>query len=173
MPNEHRQLKPGRTARPRGRRCHAVPPRCQAAKFAAGNARVPSSRLAFLQSTAARSAISQAVSSTSIAGIDLATEKALTLTTALALPELQRDGRSFDLGTVYRWTTAGCCGCVLESVQIGGTRCTTREAVVRFITARPTRATPGPRPPRVSATKATNGNIKKRNRCSMQRESEL
>jgi hypothetical protein len=34
--------------------------------------------------------------------------------------------------TVYRWSTAGVRGVVLETIQVGGTRCTSREGVQRF-----------------------------------------
>jgi len=34
--------------------------------------------------------------------------------------------------TVYAWTTRGCRGAVLETIQVGGTRCTSREALQRF-----------------------------------------
>jgi hypothetical protein len=33
---------------------------------------------------------------------------------------------------IYRWTTSGCRGVVLKSIQIGGTRCTSKEALARF-----------------------------------------
>jgi hypothetical protein len=48
-----------------------------------------------------------------------------------ALPR-RRGGRKTHVSTLYRWATAGCRGVVLESIQCGGTRCTTREALQRF-----------------------------------------
>lgn len=36
------------------------------------------------------------------------------------------------VATVYRWSTTGVRGVVLETLQVGGTRCTTREALQRF-----------------------------------------
>ena len=36
------------------------------------------------------------------------------------------------VATVYRWSTVGYCGVVLETIQVGGTRCTSHEAVQRF-----------------------------------------
>ncbi|MEE8104221.1 MAG: DUF1580 domain-containing protein [Planctomycetota bacterium] len=36
------------------------------------------------------------------------------------------------VATIYRWTTAGVRGVVLETLQVGGTRCTTHEALQRF-----------------------------------------
>jgi hypothetical protein len=44
----------------------------------------------------------------------------------------RRGGRKTHVATLYRWATAGCRGVVLESIQIGGTRCTSREALQRF-----------------------------------------
>lgn len=39
------------------------------------------------------------------------------------------------MATLYRWSTIGCKGVVLETAQIGGTRCTSREALDRFFAA--------------------------------------
>ena len=44
----------------------------------------------------------------------------------------RRAGKRPHVSCIYRWTTAGCRGIVLESVQIGGTRCTSKEALGRF-----------------------------------------
>ena len=44
----------------------------------------------------------------------------------------KRHGKKAHISTPYRWTTIGCRGVVLESIQIGGTRCTSREALARF-----------------------------------------
>lgn len=44
----------------------------------------------------------------------------------------RRRGRKVHISCVYRWTTSGCRGVILESIQIGGTRCTSREAMQRF-----------------------------------------
>lgn len=37
-----------------------------------------------------------------------------------------------NLSTVYRWSTRGVRGRVLETLQVGGTRCTSVEALTRF-----------------------------------------
>jgi hypothetical protein len=50
---------------------------------------------------------------------------------AKALPRRRR-GRNAHVSTLFRWTTIGVRGVVLESIQIGGTRCTSREALQRF-----------------------------------------
>jgi hypothetical protein len=44
----------------------------------------------------------------------------------------RRRGRKTHVSTLYRWMTSGCRGVVLESIQVGGTRCTSREALQRF-----------------------------------------
>jgi len=36
------------------------------------------------------------------------------------------------VATVYRWTTTGFRGVILETIQVGGTRCTSHEAFQRF-----------------------------------------
>lgn len=57
--------------------------------------------------------------------VDVTTETLLTLTQAGALV-----GKH--VVTVYRWSTRGLRGAVLETLQVGGTRCTSREALQRF-----------------------------------------
>ena len=44
----------------------------------------------------------------------------------------RRGGKKIHLSTWYRWTTRGCKGIRLESLQYGGTRVTSREAIARF-----------------------------------------
>ena len=44
----------------------------------------------------------------------------------------RRGGRKTHISTLYRWATAGCRGVILETIQIGATRCTSREALQRF-----------------------------------------
>lgn len=64
--------------------------------------------------------------------IGLSSEAVLSLADAAALLPRKR-GRKIHVATVYRWTTTGCRGVVLESIQIGGARCTSREALQRFV----------------------------------------
>ena len=64
--------------------------------------------------------------------IDPNTEQLLSLPDAAALVPPRRASKNCARSTVYRWTTAGCRGVILESVQIGGTRCTSKEAMARF-----------------------------------------
>jgi hypothetical protein len=71
----------------------------------------------------------------------LLTEDLIGLTAASRLPQLRRDGRAPALTTVFRWATKGVRGQKLETINCGGWRCTSREAVNRFlarITAEPT-----------------------------------
>lgn len=67
--------------------------------------------------------------------IDSQTENLLSLTDAARLLPARRGGKRPHVSCMYRWTTAGCRGVVLESISIGGTRCTSREALSRFFAA--------------------------------------
>lgn len=67
--------------------------------------------------------------------IDFTTETLLSLTRAAKTLPSRRGGKRPHVSCLYRWTTAGCKGVVLESIQIGGTRCTSREALARFFEA--------------------------------------
>jgi hypothetical protein len=67
--------------------------------------------------------------------IDTLTESAVPLTAATKLIPGRRAGKNCAVETLYRWSTNGCRGVVLETIQIGVTRCTTREALQRFFEA--------------------------------------
>lgn len=59
--------------------------------------------------------------------IDVTNEQVITLNEAARiLPKRPH------VSCLYRWTKQGCRGVVLESVQVGGTRCTSKEALQRF-----------------------------------------
>ena len=82
--------------------------------------------------------------------IDVFQEHVLTLAeTAKILPR-RRAGRKVHISTIYRWATRGLRGIRLETVQIGGTACTTREALQRFFDdlKRAVHAKPSTRPQR-------------------------
>jgi Protein of unknown function (DUF1580) len=64
--------------------------------------------------------------------IDTTVESPIPLTQAAAELPRRRRGRKTHVSTLYRWATSGCRGVVLESIQVGGTRCTSREALQRF-----------------------------------------
>ena len=53
---------------------------------------------------------------------------------AEAPPKLprRRGGKKVNVATIYRWSTRGIRGVVLETIQIGGTRCTSAQALQRF-----------------------------------------
>lgn len=64
--------------------------------------------------------------------IDTITEQIITLAqVAEGLPR-RKPGRKTHISTIYRWTTRGCRGVILESIQIGATRVTSREALQRY-----------------------------------------
>lgn len=68
--------------------------------------------------------------------IDTTKESPLTLShAAKSLREWSRNGRQPHVAQVYRWASRGLRGIILETVQIGGSKCTTREAAQRFIGA--------------------------------------
>jgi hypothetical protein len=64
--------------------------------------------------------------------IDSTSETLISLADAAKELPRRRRGRKTHVSTLFRWTTAGCRGVVLESIQVGGTRCTSREALQRF-----------------------------------------
>jgi hypothetical protein len=64
--------------------------------------------------------------------IDSTEEALLSLAQAAAELPKRRAGRKLHLSTMYRWATAGCRGIVLETIQVGSTRCTSRQALQRF-----------------------------------------
>jgi hypothetical protein len=64
--------------------------------------------------------------------IDLATEKLIPLAQVPALLPNRRRGRKTHVSTVHRWATVGCRGIILETIQVGGTRCTTLGSLQAF-----------------------------------------
>ncbi|HEV7299234.1 MAG TPA: DUF1580 domain-containing protein [Tepidisphaeraceae bacterium] len=60
-------------------------------------------------------------------------EPAITLAEATRLPQLARNGRRPNPSTIFRWASCGVRGVKLEIRQVGGSKCTSREAVTRFI----------------------------------------
>ena len=69
--------------------------------------------------------------------IDSNSEQLLSLADAAKSLPARRSGKRPHLSCIYRWTTTGCRGVVLECIQIGATRCTSREALGRFFAALP------------------------------------
>jgi len=67
--------------------------------------------------------------------IDPNSETLISLSQAAKLLPRRRRGKKPHVSCLYRWTTAGCRGVILESIQVGGTRCTSKEALARFFEA--------------------------------------
>ena len=74
--------------------------------------------------------------------IDIGRERLLTLQQAAKLIP-GRPGKSIHFSSIYRWAGTGISGVVLETVQVGGKKMTSVEALQRFIEAS-TAATPCP-----------------------------
>jgi hypothetical protein len=64
--------------------------------------------------------------------IDSTTETLISLSEAAKAVPRRRKGRKTHLSTIYRWATVGVRGVVLETLQCGGSRVTSREALQRF-----------------------------------------
>jgi hypothetical protein len=64
--------------------------------------------------------------------IDLASETVVTLTEATRHLPRRRMGKRPATQTIYRWAQRGCRGVRLETIQVGGTKCTSLEALQRF-----------------------------------------
>jgi len=64
--------------------------------------------------------------------IDPNSEQLISLAEAAKSLPRRRAGKRPHVSCLYRWTTSGCKGVVLESLQCGGTRVTSREALARF-----------------------------------------
>ncbi|MGD9720564.1 MAG: DUF1580 domain-containing protein [Pirellulales bacterium] len=64
--------------------------------------------------------------------IDPKIERLITLRQACKMLPKRRRGKSVHISCIYRWTLNGVRGVILESLQVGGTRCTSREALHRF-----------------------------------------
>lgn len=72
--------------------------------------------------------------------IDTLIEEVAPLEQAVAWVPRRRRGRTAHLSTLYRWSKAGCRGVRLETIQVGGSLCTSREALQRFFEALTTRS---------------------------------
>jgi hypothetical protein len=64
--------------------------------------------------------------------IDVSTETVLSLPDAAKRLPKRRAGVVPHVATLYRWAQKGCKGIRLETIQIGGTSCTSTEALQRF-----------------------------------------
>ena len=64
--------------------------------------------------------------------IDLSAETVVSLTQATHHLPRRRRGKRPNPATIYRWAQRGVHGIVLETIQVGGTKCTSVEALQRF-----------------------------------------
>lgn len=116
-------------------------------------------RFALLREAASISPVSQGE-----AMVDLAHENVISLADAPShLPD-RRGGKRPHISCIYRWTTRGIRGVVLESLQVGGTKCTSVEALQRFFERLSAGPTGGPQPVRTA---------KQRQRASQKANDEL
>ncbi len=67
--------------------------------------------------------------------IDPLKEQPISLRDGAKLFAKNAQGKHPHVSCLYRYTNTGCRGVVLESIQAGSVRCTSREAVARFINA--------------------------------------
>lgn len=83
--------------------------------------------------------------------IDISCERPISLNAAAKfLP----DGRRPSFTTFWRWSTRGIRGVKLETLLVGGQRCTTAEAVLRFIAETTAVANGEPTPQRTTRQRA-------------------
>jgi hypothetical protein len=91
--------------------------------------------------------------------IDFNEEALISLQEAAKILPRRRAGRPVHVSCVYRWTQIGVKGILLESIQVGGCRCTSRAALNRFfekLTAQADagrQSIPTPQPVRLSAAR--------------------
>jgi hypothetical protein len=64
--------------------------------------------------------------------IDIQNEQVISLTQGTKVLPGRRGGKRPHVATLYRWAQRGHRGVVLETIQIGGTKCTSVEALQRF-----------------------------------------
>lgn len=79
--------------------------------------------------------------------IDITKETPVSLNEARASLPGRRSGKRPTLACMYRWSTKGCRGVILETIQVGATRCTSREALQRFFDRLTTQLTIGTQQP--------------------------
>lgn len=65
--------------------------------------------------------------------INISNERVVTLAEAASLLPRRRQGRKVHVSCLYRWSQRGVRGVILETVQVGGSRCTSVEALQRFV----------------------------------------
>jgi hypothetical protein len=68
-------------------------------------------------------------------GIDVARESVFSFGEAARYVGKLKGTKPIALQTLWRWATRGCSGVVLETIFVGGMRCTSKEALQRFFDA--------------------------------------
>jgi hypothetical protein len=68
-------------------------------------------------------------------GIDVARESLLSFGEAARYVGKLKGSKPIALQTLWRWATRGCSGVVLETIFVGGARCTSKEALQRYFDA--------------------------------------
>ncbi len=66
--------------------------------------------------------------------LDVREEKLITFTEAAKYIPIRHGGKKVATSTLYRWAKDGVRGVILESLQCGGTLCTSLPALQRFFT---------------------------------------
>ncbi|HUT12079.1 MAG TPA: DUF1580 domain-containing protein [Thermoguttaceae bacterium] len=79
--------------------------------------------------------------------IDLARETIVTLSNVPRHLPRRRKGKRPNVATIYHWAQRGCKGICLETIQVGGTKCTSLEALQRFCDALTPSSAPSTAPP--------------------------
>jgi len=77
--------------------------------------------------------------------IDPLTETVISPPDASRFCPTRRGGKKPHVSCIYRWMKNGCKGVILESLQVGGTRCTSKEALARFFERLTFSDSPAPR----------------------------
>ena len=67
--------------------------------------------------------------------IDVSSETIISLAECARRLPARRAGKRPHVSCIYRWTVSGCRGIILESIQIGATRCTSTAALAKFFAA--------------------------------------
>jgi len=67
-----------------------------------------------------------------VSRIDIARESVVTFKEAARIVGRLKGTKAVPFQTLFRWATKGCSRVVLESVFVGGVRCTSKEALQRF-----------------------------------------
>ena len=83
--------------------------------------------------------------------ISIENETVLSFAQAARELPLRRQGKRTHTATLYRWANPGLRGVCLETIQVGGTLCTSLEALQRFFDRLSIRESPGGPHPRQGA----------------------